>query len=452
MLPWSEPNTNESAVIVGNSIASLVSISELKRTQKKIIWIQDGMEVQGIWRGFQYEGRIVDLGMINLELDLRHPDQSQDILTYDQYSINHCAKFVNEISNFVESLTQIKELPDIFIFENGNYYQDHLISNNFSDLKRFQRLTTRFENISDGFHPKLKYDHGYQKNFIQTSYGDYVSRVYGRELSELLFLNWGRKLIGERINEINTLRHRAAWMPLPYPETIYDAIMNEQTLSKSYKFHYPKHVTFSEMVRDLFNNLNNDVSITKIPIQSLDQSSFEDLFNSRNQVLWASKLEKFLELVRYDEEYKVSNFRSLISIAIFEVEFVDSLEKYVVLNNDSVENAWYRFTLVPNIILKNNRRIMVIESAGDHVEIDHELFFHQTSIKLKKKIKSFQSIPALLTLNGSKYENYREWHSNLVSSFPNVELVGNSAFAYSSTFNDQVVQGLKFASKDALHG
>ena len=121
--------------VFGNTFGSIVAVSELNKAKEEFLWVQDGYNVDGVWRGLSYKDRILDLGMINFELDVRHPESSADLGTYSQYQINDCARFSDYILDFIAQYTAIKELPKIMIYENNELYNDHLLSNNFSLVK-----------------------------------------------------------------------------------------------------------------------------------------------------------------------------------------------------------------------------------------------------------------------------------------------------------------------------
>ena len=438
---------NPKSVVVGNSVASLASIVQLKKSGKDLIWIQDGNQVDGVWRGFRFEGRTVDLGMINLEFDVRHPNNSHELMDYDQYSINDCARFINLVIEFFEELTPIKTLSKIKIFENDELYADHLISNDFSDLKRFGGMRVDPFSPLRQLHPSLKYLKQNQKLFLDISYQEYILRVYGSELGGKLFLNWAEKLIGNRICEMNALRHRAAWLPLPYPETIYGAITSKESPDLSYKFHYPKELTISEVVNGLFDRLNQDNGIEKVQLNKLGISEFKSMVETASNVLWAARIDRFLESVKYEEMYSINNFRNSVHIKLFEVEVKEEEGLYAVLNNDPMNSTWYRFTLIPNVRLLSNNRILAVEYTGQHFDFNHAQSFMGLGLRIIKIIKAFESIPAFLVLDSSNYEKYLLWHQKLTKKFPSVDLAGNSSFGYASSLSDQIIQGLKFARK-----
>jgi hypothetical protein len=52
-----------------------------------------------------------------------------------------------------------------------------------------------------------------------------------------------------------------------------------------------------------------------------------------------------------------------------------------------------------------------------------------------------------LTLDGEHYAQYEEWHKFLTFKYQNIDFGGGSSFAYSATFSDQIIQGVKFSEK-----
>ena len=95
--------------VFGNSLASIVAVSKLRKAEIDFLWVQDGPKVEGIWRGIEYKNRILDLGMINFEIDVHHPNPSSNLSTYTQYSVNDCAKFIHFVLEFISEYIEIKK-------------------------------------------------------------------------------------------------------------------------------------------------------------------------------------------------------------------------------------------------------------------------------------------------------------------------------------------------------
>jgi hypothetical protein len=440
-------NTNSSIYVFGNSFASLAAISKLREKNLDFIWVHQGTNIEGIWRGISYKDRILDLGMINFELDVRHPNPSSDLSTYSQYTINDCARFSSVVSDFISKDLELKQLPQIKVFENGNLYPDHLISNNFSDLIRFSSSSILGTSIPEYLHPSKKYSIKGRDNLINISYLDYVENFFGKKTARDLFLIWADHLIGTNVSLSNTYRHRAAWLPLPYPETIQAAIAGEPIEDYSYNFHYPSDVTFSEYANKTFLKLFEDSFIQKIDFNTLEKSELRQILNSNSNVFWGGKLDLFLSEVEEQDIFEVTKYRNLIDIDVYEIQLISTFNEYVVLNNDPVDESWYRITIIPNVVFEGNRRIAVIESRGSKVDFLATQHFQSLGINIDSHVKSIKGIPVFLTLDGQQYINYENWYQFFTLKYQNVEFGGGSSFAYSATFSDQIIQGVKFSEK-----
>lgn len=434
--------------VFGNSFASIVAVSELAKGKKEFLWIQDGLNVDGIWRGINHKNRILDLGMINFEFDVRHPNSSADLDTYSQYEINDCARFSDSVLNYVRRYSDVKVLPKILIYENNAIHHDHLLSNDFSHLDRFRDLAFDGTENPIGMHPSRKYTSNGKELLLDISYGEYVKKYFGLEIADKLFLPWAHKLIGDNVENTNTFRHRAAWLPLPYPETIFEAISGNLTDDYAYSFHYPIKDTFSEFVNQIFEGLNGDQGIEILQSSDLSDQELKTILNSDSKVFWGSKLEVFLRIFDQYPKHEIREFRNLINVDLYEVQSGNDFSSYVFLNNDSTDTAWYRLTVLPNVELEDGLQIAIVESRGPkNPSLDSDHFSH-LRIKIKTHIKSVQGVPVFLTLNGEQYRNYESWHKLLVDNFPSINFGGGASFAYSTTFSDQVIQGIRFARKE----
>ena len=436
--------TGSTIYVFGNSIASMVVVSELKKDKKKFLWIKDGTSVEGIWRGLNYKNRILDLGMINFELDVRHPESSVDLSTYSQYAVNDCARFSDYVLKFIAQYTKIRKLPKIMISEGSGIYNDHLISNDFSQLERYSGLYIDGIEKTVEDHPSLKYTESGKERLLDISYEDYVKKYFGQKLAQALFLSWATKLVGESVAIANTYRHRAAWLPLPYPETIFKSLSGENKHDYSYSFHYPTVKTFSEVINGLFLELNADQEIQKIELAQLGEEPLREVLNSNSIIFWGGKLEAFFKLMHEYPIFEMKGLRNLIDLDIYEVKLVHNFESYVYLNNDLVNNNWYRITILPNVVLEDGLQIAVVESRNSNIDFRDSKAFLDLGIKLESHVQSFRNIPVFLTLDGESYREYETWHKSLVRGFRNIYFGGGSSFAYSATFSDQVVQGMHF--------
>jgi hypothetical protein len=434
--------------VFGNSLASMVAVFELTKEKKNFLWIQDGSNVEGIWRGLSYKDRILDLGMINFELDVRHPAPPGDLGTYSQYEINDCARFSSYVMEFINHYTEVKELPKIKIFENSGVYSDHLISNDFSDLERFRNFFSEEIEETADIHPSKKYTALGKEKLLDVSYDRYVERFFGQKLSDLLFLSWAAKLVGENVSCTNTFRHRAAWLPLPYPETIFDALSGELKKDYSYRFHYPTEETFSEFVNRIYFDLNSNQDIQKIDLSDISDLALNDIINSDSKIFWGAKLEAFLGVMKSYPTYEIKGSRNLINVDIYEVQLESDFESYVFLNNDPVDHSWYRLTVLPNVVLEDGLRVAVVESRNSMFDSQDAQPFLNLGVNLKSQVKSLRGVPVFLTLEGTRYREYEFWHKSLANDFPNLNFGGGTSFAYSATFSDQVVQGIKFVRKE----
>jgi hypothetical protein len=441
-------NTRSQIYVFGNSFASIVAVSELVKENKNFLWIQDGSSLDGIWRGFNHRNRILDLGMINFEIDVRHPDSSLDLETYTQYGINDCARFSDYVLDFIKQYSDIRKLPKVLIYENHVTYNDHLLSNDFSQLDRFKNLDISEMGNSIENHPSNKYTTDGKELLLDISYDKYVTKYFGKKIAHTLFLTWASKLVGENVTKANTFRHRAAWLPLPYPETILEALSGDLKQDYSYSFHYPTDETFSEFVNRIFVALSNDQSIKIIQANELSDLQLKEILDSDAKIFWGSKIEAFLRLNDQYTKHDLKEFRNQINVDLYEVKAEPDFANYVFLNNDPNDTTWYRLTVQPNVLFEDGSKIAVIESRGSRRELHDSQYFSSLGLELRTHIKSILGVPVFLTLNGEQYREYESWHRNFVNFFPKISFGGGASFAYSATFSDQVIQGIHFVRKE----
>lgn len=431
-------------VVVGNSIASLVSLSTVK---EEALWFSSGTGPSGVWGGFEHKGRILDYGFVNFELDLNVPSDKTVGYSYDPFSVNSCARFLDDISKFVGDRTKTAPLPPVKIFFEGRYFDDFLLSNNLNGLQDFYRAYFPEEvgGISESSkmslpHPRHKYLKPWDQAFEAIGYRDYSNSAYGTGFAELLRV-WGEKIGGDAYNVVSALRHRGLLLPLYYPETVAKALVGEVELPSTI-FSSPEGQTVSEFVHELYRSvekttprLDLEDDGNRVKLASLLEDS------AANEIVWGASIDDLGKLIGADIAAPRLGSRQSITLLFFEVEVDGAHFDYSLLNMGQNQD-WYRMTLIPNVQF-GSLRILALETKSPDAISDPEAFFSDFNLRRPNLIKIVRNLPAFTTMPPSDFIELRSLFKSIHKRFSEISFVGPASFTYSTTFNDHVVQGLK---------
>jgi hypothetical protein len=439
-------------IVVGNSLASLTLIDQLE-AKEGILWLQDGDKPSGIWSGFKYKNRILDMAMINFEFDLFMNDIQKPIQSYNQFKINDCGRFIDRIKKYILEKISVEQLPEIKIYSDEGIIQDFLFSNNLSDLKTHlvsSRVPIKIIGEEIKLHPKYKYDESLTNDFLKMTLDDYVSIFYGASIRNSIYERWGKRLVGDSYYKIPTLRHRTIWLPLYYPETINRVIKLGDYLSPT-RFYYPKNGTVSEFINSLFIENTKSEGVEKADLILYESEIRKVIEKGDAPIVWGSTMTRFFEIMKIKKNPLNFLERGLIDITYYECEISELVSfNYVLLNLSSFDSSWYRLTIMPNISIEDTKKVISIERRSEFSEINYDVLLFKLGFISVAKIKTLKEIPAFIIINEKENKELMESYDKIINQYPNVKFVGNSAYSFASTFNDQIVQSLE--AKNFLRG
>jgi hypothetical protein len=434
-------------VIVGNSIAALVALQKFRDDQRSdITWVQEGDGPSGIWGGFKHGEQYLDYGMVNFELDIARNSNKVALQDYSFSALNDCANFVADITKFLQTITETFELPPIKILQDGKFYSDFLLSNDLKDFLDYSRTYGILiqPNLGEYPHPSQKYsDVGFEsfsENLIE-----YCVKIYGSSFVDKVITPWGKRLLGNDLICLETQRHRSAWIPLYYPETLLAAVKGELSL-KPNSFRYPVGSTISEMWRHLYNTICSDQSIKLAKLSDLTSRHH---FGNYDLMVWATSLDKYHDRFLSDT-FALKHFkRGKIDVKFFEVDFQSKNFNYCVLNMNKQDESWYRATVSPNFKSLNSKSILCVEylhNQGINFTTGDFKSFDELGVKDAVNLGEFKGIPVF----SLPTEKERRDILSRIKSFQNYDkklrLVGPALMPFAQTMNDQIIQGLQVSS------
>ena len=126
----------------------------------------------------------------------------------------------------------------------GNLYDDIIMSNSFDTFNKLpirnnikKELSEIIKNDNKDFHPK---DKGYKAIYKSISYKEASLNNHGNTLHNEIFEPFFQKMTNRSSDELLALYSRVAWLPLYYPETIYDILNNKKIFNNKNLFSFTK--------------------------------------------------------------------------------------------------------------------------------------------------------------------------------------------------------------------
>lgn len=461
-------------IIVGNSIASMVSAIELS-SKYKIAIINPSDKWGAYFSGFHSENGVYDAGMNLLEFTSFRTNDS-DILSYNPSIRYDFARFLNQIEKYITSKINCVEVESIKVLANKVYANDLIMANSLEILSKLpEDILFKIQNelefiiINDDKSLHASQKHLNNDLFLANNFFSVSTANHGITFHELFIEPLCKKIFNISSKDIPALFHRLIWLPLYYPETLLNAIKGDIDLGVT-KFHYPQIGHFSSIVDALSEDILNNDNISILNENIIDVAydiDFKIVTNigkyETSKLIWGSDLFSLFQSFKFD--FKGLSFaKASLTLAFCQIQNDNILKKFSVLYNIDNSSLLYRITNQENCAGIDNPKCsrFVIEFNADLLKeknlIDNEAIlkdinnflisnkFIKNEITSEyiviKTINNAVNLPSKINLD--KFKSVNDFIFNNVKE---LELIGSASSFYSSSFNDQIIQGLKIGKK-----
>ena len=454
--------TKDIIFCVGNNLATIIGAYELAKGGCTVKLFTDGGLLGGFFSGLSVEGYDFDLGMVLLE-KIYNTD-TQDVGT--RSSMNSWLSAAEKVSNWLDDQIILSKVntPEVYIF--GKKFPDYILSNRLDLVNKSGLDLAESLNFDSPYHASNK---ELGEVFNHLSYADASKYNHGQDFHVKYIEPLIKKVTSVGSEAFLARYHRFAWAPLYYPETLNAAILGQKISLEEYEF----WTVSSGFVGDLVRNIRNKISVmSNIEVfeEKITSLSFKDnklkidsnIYAPGNKVFFGLGMERAIELLGSTQK-PVSdgdgiNFtiglalvhRSAINYddkAVFIVD--EEFGAYRFTNQDSIaglDPEWHRISIEANTdILKEKYGNL---TPDDAIKIDLSRFM---------KIKNSNSVRILKVLNvrnglylpSRDFVANKKFLSNLIFSLTmgNAVLSGDLLGYGSSSFNNQIMQGLNYKEK-----
>ena len=263
--------------IQGDGLDALIFSYLLFEEGMNITLTSDLEKMGGHFKGIKHNDSWLDFGMVALESNSRGLS-TKPLTDYSMQTGRELLPFLPEAFGIFESkISPIQEIPVAARLRNSELIPDYFISDHLGIL-RILPIDIQNQILSEldvilpwlqlhrNEHPFNKYDSPY---FHDTSLIQALHQTIGVTATKELFSDFIEALLGSNMNELSAANHRRAWIPLYWPETFKEALVNVNSgvLDKS-TFSVPVLATVAELVGQM-------------KIKMLDKVSFKENQHSK---------------------------------------------------------------------------------------------------------------------------------------------------------------------------
>jgi hypothetical protein len=454
---------SEAPLIAGNNFAALVAAGELARRGRPPTLLTDGRQLGGHFAGLQVGGHAYDLGMVLLE-KLPSTELGARLATYRSDVRNDWTRFGDLAANWLDEQLPLQRAPTPQCLVDSRRWPDYLIANR---LDAFVNAGMDVPDFLDRSDPR----HASQKNlgsvYDSVSYAEAARLNHGKAIHDHYVEPFVRKLLNVSSAELLARYHRAAWVPLFYPETLTAAVRNEKPDLREYPFWATSAGHVGSLVTRLIARLVADgVNIVTQPLSDLKFKNGSWAVRTQGGALWhASHLvlgltpERARMLIGLPPLTAVSGPSVTLLLArVRDSAIGRGSSCLMVVDQDHVA---YRLTdqdalsgLDPpwhRVVIEANPEYASLRSPNEPIEsvLSRELMQllsvdDPSGVQISKCITARN---ALAIPTSDCVAQAANSYAELVELMPDVALTGMLLGYGVASLNDQIVQGLKIAEE-----
>ena len=239
------------ALLVGNNLAVLVAAAELGAAGRDVVLLTDGRPAGGHFRGLRLQDTDIDIGMVLME-QAGGPgspaDPVPDLTSYEPRVRYDWTRFGALVDDWLQAQVSMVRTPTPEVLLGGRRRPDHLIADRLDLLAAGEVPVPAPLSREDPRHAAAKV---HSPAYDTLTYAEAAELNHGPALHRRLIAPFADKLLGPASGALLARYHRAAWLPLFWPETVTAAAQGRPTGLAEHPF----WTTASGFVGDLVRSL-----------------------------------------------------------------------------------------------------------------------------------------------------------------------------------------------------
>lgn len=435
--------------VVGNSVAALAAVATISQ-REEVTWLQKPGRKGGVFGGVEINGILCDIGMLNFELGAATNRKTNSVVEYDRQRINDCANFSQIIDDFISQFSNRVPLQEPRMLFRGELIPDFLYGHRLDVLAHFRESVSvaidMYEpDLFELFHPRNKYNG--DPTFEKLSYQHISARLLGSEVNDEIINPWLNKTIGNSASNLPAFRHRAAWAPLYWPESIINSNRNSiYNIGLSASFSYPEIGSFSSLIRDMYAMIEisdnvrvalNDETFTSITFDALAAIDCEKVVVCEPLSISGEGLTGI----------GAGPPKSSVDLHYLNVGIGSAFDDTYVVNSCEEHVPWYRVSVSDGRINANSIKVCLESKSGTFAGQPsiEELQLSELGISARNStiVGSFLNTPALNLVDNEWDLQYEADLMQVKTKYPNISFIGGAGGRWGNTFSDQIIQGIR---------
>jgi len=446
-------------LVIGNSLAAIVALEEFKNKNQKVSWVDTGGPAGGIFGGMKWQdGTITDVGMNLLEFtQLRSPNTHSDVFLYQPDNRADLPRFFPIVQKWIEARVEVQQVDTPLQYWRGITTLDLLIANEPECLQLLphmiqQEILASLSIPEDDLHARNKFNT--PEGIIPPTYAQMGEANHGSWLQKNLMDPWVEKNIRISSNELPGRYHRVAWAPLFYPETLKAFLTDKSFRLSPTLFAYPTLERFGAWMDKLYYQFIQTPTIQYFqghPLQLNKNAQGWEVHIGKEvistpHIIWTGSLLSFASAVgekeipvfeqtgwhwiklTWNRKHLIRNF-SVLNIPEIEIP----VTRITHLSHTQSSEEITLFAEIPYQDTPDPQR--VIETLWKSGLIESEI---QPLTILQQSSGPRFVLPYL-----SQIETWNHFRQTLLDKYSGLTLMGSAAPYNASSFNDQILQGIK---------
>jgi hypothetical protein len=460
-----------SIVLVGNALSVMVGATRLARNGADVAIVNVTNNWGGHFSTFMANGVPFDPGMVLHEFtSFNSESRGADPTTYDPAIRNDAGRFCANVQQLVDTYQRTHAIPTPKMYVDDCILDDLLIANSLWSLRKLRFAEQCAQELRHLEDPGAR--HASQKlssmEFKNLDYESASLANHGAILHAKLIEPFCRKLLNIPTRDMLALYHRAAWLPLYYPETLLSHLGETPQALPPTVFSYPTGERVGDLALRLKTEIEGNARVTIIhdglATLSLAANGGTTLTLGNGDVIsakkvgWANTLKELLRAIGLGQRAATYQ-KCSIALAFLRLPAAMLRLDFSVLSVVDPRFAIYRVTNQSRCAGQDTGTVdMVVELNSDYVasrDTDHET--SDIAPRIARELQELGVITgddiewlavkqmpnALMLPTSGNRIGFMSEQAAVLEALPCVTLLGPASGFFSSSFNDQIVQGLK---------
>lgn len=448
-------------LLVGNNLAMLVAARELARRGRRPTLLTDGKPLGGHFAGLLLDGLRFDLGMVLIE-KLSASADGVGLDSYEPRLRNDWTRFADLAACWLDACEPLIRTPTPQCLFEGHYVPDYLIANRLDAFHAHAVETLPSLERSDLRHAVHK---NIGASYDRLSYADAANANHGEALHERFVEPFVRKLTGHNSTALLARYHRAAWVPLYYPDTLSKALRSDTGDLPEYPFWTNRSGCVGDLVAKTCEQMriSDRIRIVTEPLLALHSSAgrwtvgWKEQHCSSGQIALGLPVERARTLFGLEPSPPALASSVALLFCLVRADAIgrntacllvvdEGFASYRVTDQDALahrDSSWHR------VVVEASPTSLVRLSSGQPQQdiLLRELCeLMSLSDPAAVRVCKFMVAPNALVLpTADAVAQAASGHEQFVKVAPQAELTGGLLGYGATSMNDQIVQGLKIA-------